>query len=104
MKASSRSWIRTAAVLVLAASASSGVLAQAAEGGRGRDMAAQVKQRFEAADVNHDGRLTKEEAKTGMPNVYKNFDAIDTRKSGSVTLADIAAFVREKAAARKAGG
>lgn len=103
MNASHRPWIRTVAVLVLTAAASSGVLAQAAERGRGREMAAEVKKRFAAADVNQDGRLTKEEAKNGMPNVYKNFDEIDKSKTGSVTLADIAAFARDKAAARKAG-
>ena len=58
MTASHRAWIRTAAVLVVAASLSSGVLAQAAGDGRGRDMAAEVKKRFAAADVDHDGRLT----------------------------------------------
>ena len=39
-----------------------------------------------------------------MPGVYENFDQIDTAKAGSVSMAEIAAFLRAKGAARKAGG
>ena len=46
-------------------------------------------ERFEKADVNHDGKLTREEAKAGMPRVYKNFDRIDVDKKGFVTLQEI---------------
>ena len=82
-----------------------GVFAQAAsDPGHGRDMAAELKKRFGAADANHDGLLSREEAKNGMPFVYRNFDAIDTAKTGQVSMAEIAAFFRAKGAQRKAGG
>jgi hypothetical protein len=104
VKASHRASWAAATVLALAAAAASSVFAQAAEGGRGQGMAAELQKRFTAADTNHDGRLTKEEAKAGMPFVYKNFDEIDSAKTGSLSMHDIAGFVRAKAAARKASG
>ncbi|HEY5322497.1 MAG TPA: EF-hand domain-containing protein [Caldimonas sp.] len=104
MKASHRAWARFSAVGVLVV-ASAGAFAQgASEPGRGKEAAAELKKRFAAADVNHDGRLTREEAKAGMPGVYDNFDQIDTAKTGSVSMAEIAAFLRARGAARKAGG
>jgi Ca2+-binding EF-hand superfamily protein len=63
--------------------------------------AADMKQQFNAADSNGDGKLTREEAKAGMPFVYKHFDEIDTSKKGYVTVEDIAA---RAAARRKAKG
>ena len=105
MKASHRAWARCSAVWLLAAAASAGAFAQAAsEPGRGREMAAELKKRFTAADVNQDGLLSREEAKAGMPYVHRNFDQIDTAKTGSVSMAEIAAFFRGRAAERKAGG
>ena len=103
MNLSLRQWQRAGAVLALAAAASSAAFGQAGEGGRGRQGAAELQKRFAAADANHDGRLTRDEAKNGMPFVYQHFDEIDTAKSGSVSMAEIGAFFRDKAAARKAG-
>ena len=104
MQVSFLSMARRGAVWVLAAAVSAGAFAQAsAPGSRGREMAAELKQRFTEADVNHDGLLSREEAKNGMPFVYRNFDGIDTARKGQVSMAEIAAFFREKAAARKAG-
>jgi Ca2+-binding EF-hand superfamily protein len=53
------------------------------------------KERFNKADKNNDGKLTKEEAKA-MPHVYKNFDAIDADKDGTVTLEEIHNFMKAK--------
>ncbi|WP_454738844.1 calcium-binding protein [Cupriavidus necator] len=64
-----------------------------------------ARQRFDArfanADTDHDGRLTREEAKAGMPNVYKHFDAIDTARQGSVSKDEIAAYFARKAKERR---
>ena len=76
--------------------------AQDAQPGRG-DMAEKFKQRFAAADKNGDGKLTKDEAKAGMPFVYQHFDEIDKAHAGAITMADIAAFAREKRAAKQSG-
>lgn len=53
--------------------------------------AAQAEARFKTADADQDGKLTKAEAKAGMPRIHTNFDRIDTNKDGFVTLAEIKA-------------
>jgi len=47
--------------------------------------------RFKQADTNHDGKLTRDEAQAGMPEVYKRFDKIDARKRGYVTERQVGA-------------
>jgi Ca2+-binding EF-hand superfamily protein len=51
-----------------------------------------IAERFQAADTNHDGKLTLEEVKAGMPRVAKVFSQIDVENKGYVTLAQIQAF------------
>jgi Ca2+-binding EF-hand superfamily protein len=89
---------RVGFALVLASIATS-TAAQDAD--RTRQMAAEMQKRFAAADKNGDGRLTKEEARAGMPYVYRHFDAIDKTRQGTISLAEIAAYAREQRAARK---
>jgi Ca2+-binding EF-hand superfamily protein len=50
---------------------------------------AQMESRFAAADKDGDGKLTKDEAKAGMPRVYANFAKIDRAGKGYVTIDDI---------------
>jgi Ca2+-binding EF-hand superfamily protein len=57
------------------------------------DHVAKMEAAFKAADKNGDGKLDKEEAKA-MPRVSKNFDAIDADKDGSVTMAEIQAYMK----------
>ena len=57
--------------------------------------------RFKAADANNDGKLTKDEAKSKMPMVYKHFDEIDVNHTGAVTMADIATYAQAHRGARK---
>ena len=54
-----------------------------------------LEEKFKAADVNHDGKLTLEEAKVGMPRVAKAFDRIDVEKKGYITLEQLQAFVAQ---------
>ncbi|MFP6556748.1 EF-hand domain-containing protein [Paraburkholderia sp. B3] len=51
--------------------------------------------RFDAADTNHDGKLTLAEAQAGMPRVAKNFDQIDADHKGYVTLDDIERYAAQ---------
>ena len=51
----------------------------------------QIDERFAAADKNKDGKLTLDEARSGMPRVADNFDKIDSQKRGYVTLDQIKA-------------
>ena len=54
-----------------------------------------MEEQFKKADKGNDGTLTKVEAKA-MPNVYKNFDAIDTDKDGTVSLEEVHNFMKDK--------
>ena len=53
----------------------------------------QLQSRFSTANTTHDGKLTKDQAATGMPRVAQHFDEIDTQKLGYVTLAQIEQFM-----------
>jgi hypothetical protein len=56
---------------------------------------------FDIADRNHDGLLSKDEAKAGhVPFIVKNFDAIDTQHRGLVSKQDVHDFI-QKALAKK---
>jgi EF hand len=66
-----------------------------------QDMRANLNARFTAADFNHDGKLTRDEA-AKMPMVARNFDQIDKAHKGYVTLDEIQAFTRERMAERRA--
>lgn len=52
------------------------------------------------ADKDHDGTLNRQEAKA-MPNVAKNFDAIDADKDGTVSLDEIHTFMKARHDAAK---
>jgi Ca2+-binding EF-hand superfamily protein len=48
---------------------------------------------FTKADKDHDGTLDQKEAKA-MPDVAKNFEAIDTDKDGTVSLKEVHNFMK----------
>ena len=52
----------------------------------------EIAERFALADKNHDGKLTLEEAKAGMPRVARAFSKIDVQKKGYVTVSEIQAM------------
>jgi len=93
--------IRTFALALALTATAASALAQ--DAGRGAGRAGELQKRFAAADKNGDGRLTKEEAQAGMPMVFKHFDEIDKAHAGSVSLADIAAFAKDRRGAKPAG-
>jgi Ca2+-binding EF-hand superfamily protein len=51
----------------------------------------EITEKFKAADINHDGKLTLAEAKNGMPRIASHFSDIDTQNRGYVTLDQIIA-------------
>lgn len=75
--------------------------AMGAHSDRAAQMKAKLEERFAKADTNGDGKLTKEEAKAGMPRVYSNFDSIDTDQAGYVTLEQIETYLMQRARQRK---
>jgi Ca2+-binding EF-hand superfamily protein len=56
------------------------------------DAQQKVEQRFQTADANHDGKLTREEAQAGMPRLAAKFDQIDATHQGYITLAQLEQF------------
>ncbi|EHP43705.1 hypothetical protein OR16_06339 [Cupriavidus basilensis OR16] len=93
--------VSTASLALLAFFAAGSVGAQQ-QPMNAKEAKAKFAEKFAAADTNHDGKLTKEEAQAGMPEVYKNFDAIDARKKGGVTQKQIGAYWAAKAKQRAA--
>ena len=52
----------------------------------------EIAERFAKCDVNHDGKLTREEANGCMPRIYDHFSYIDSSNKGYVTVAEIQAM------------
>jgi hypothetical protein len=66
--------------------------------------AQRMAERFNAADSNHDGKLSLDEAKAGMPMVARRFDEIDTGHTGAVTLDQLNAYAQAHMGQRQHGG
>ena len=58
-------------------------------------------EKFDAADSNHDGFLTRDEAAKGLPRIAKHFDAIDTDHDGKLSLQEVAQFLAAKRKAKE---
>lgn len=56
----------------------------------------EIEKKFKAADKNKDGKLTLEEAKSGMPRVAANFERLDVEKKGFLTEAQIKAIAASR--------
>jgi hypothetical protein len=57
-----------------------------------------LRQRFEEADLDASGSLSKAEAQqAGLGFVAQHFDQIDTRHSGKVSFADLQAYLQQRA-------
>lgn len=65
---------------------------------RMEQMMQQLEARFANANSTHDGKLTKAQAAQGMPMVARNFDQIDARKAGYITLPQIQQYMQQRAA------
>ncbi|OYY21297.1 MULTISPECIES: EF-hand domain-containing protein [unclassified Polynucleobacter] len=52
----------------------------------------EIQERFAKCDVNHDGKLSLDEAKGCMPRIYDHFSRIDQQNKGYVTVAEIEAM------------
>jgi hypothetical protein len=69
----------------------------------GAELQAQVERklraRFDAADVERTGALTRDQAEAaGLGVVAKNFDRIDTAGTGKVTFEDLKRYLRSRGA------
>ncbi|HEX3894582.1 MAG TPA: EF-hand domain-containing protein [Rudaea sp.] len=58
-------------------------------------------EKFGAADSNHDGFLTRDEATQGLPRIARHFDAVDTDHDGKLSPQEVARFLAAKRKARE---
>ncbi|SFN27213.1 EF-hand domain-containing protein [Variovorax sp. OV329] len=99
-----RNAVRATLAAVLVAGAALSANAQPMGGNHIEEALTVMHQRFDSADSNHDGRISREDARDRMPFVYRNFDAIDTARKGYVTMAQIEAYAARQGMARRGGG
>jgi hypothetical protein len=52
---------------------------------------------FDFADQNHDGRLTREEARGHLPLTYGSFDRVDSARRGWISFEQFVAFTNQRA-------
>ena len=89
-------------ILLLSAALGGCLAARAGERGAHREAAAEkLREKFQAADIDHDGFLTRDEAAHGMPRVGAHFDEADTDRDGKLSQAEVGAYVAALRAARK---
>jgi Ca2+-binding EF-hand superfamily protein len=69
-------------------------------GGNRQQMAQKAGQRFDAADTDHDGYLSRGETHSGMPRIAGHFDEIDTDRDGQLSKAEILAYLKQHRAAQ----
>lgn len=81
----------SALLFVLSACLSTAIPAQIGLNELARNVKA-LDKNFDAADKNHDGMLTRQEAQT-VPFVATNFDAIDVKNRGSVSKQDVHDYI-----------
>jgi hypothetical protein len=63
-----------------------------------------AQQRFDAANTTHDGKLTKDQAKSAhMYSTVKNWDAIDRDTKGYVTMDDMKGYAAAQRATHHTG-
>src|SRR5438094_10640572 len=100
---------RAAAVLAALVAVAPAFAQQEGGQGQGQRMTPEQREqrmaeRFNAADTNHDGKLSLDEAKAGMPVLARNFDQIDTGHTGAVTLDQLNAYMKAHMGERRRGG
>ena len=59
-----------------------------------------ARQRFHAADTNHDGVLSREELGRLKPGAVKNFDQLDHNADGGLSEQEVAKAMRKQARQR----
>lgn len=93
MKTTTRNLL-TIASLVAAIFASATAIAQPAPGRNAAQAAPQGRaaERFQAADTDKDGALSKDEATKGMPRLSERFAALDTNQDGKLTAEEFQTF------------
>jgi Ca2+-binding EF-hand superfamily protein len=64
------------------------------------DRADQMKERFDAADTDHDGYISRDEAGKGLPRIAAHFDDADANRDGKLSKDEIADYLRSQRKSR----
>jgi hypothetical protein len=76
--------------------------ARAGDRGARREAAIEkLHEKFQSADADHDGLLSRDEAAKGMPRLAAHFDDADTDRNGRLSQAEVGAYVAKMRAERK---
>jgi Ca2+-binding EF-hand superfamily protein len=92
--------IRTSVAVIAISALVVSLSACAQDGNRSQQMAEKAKDRFAAADINHDGFLSREEAQKGTPRLADHFDDIDTDHDGQLSTSEILAYLKQRRGSR----
>lgn len=74
----------------LGAFVATAALAQTTQSSPANAPQARAQTRFQAADTNKDGSLSKEEAEKGMPGMARRFASLDTNQDGKISAEEFA--------------
>jgi Ca2+-binding EF-hand superfamily protein len=74
-----------------AAAATESSVAQGADPQQRQQRAEQWKARWDQADANHDGMLSRDEAQQAMPKLARRFDQLDANGNGQLTSEELRA-------------
>jgi hypothetical protein len=87
-------WVPPAARIRSTDAPSSGAALQA-------QVAAKLRQRFDAADIRRYGSITQEQARrAGLGFVSQHFEQIDSQRSGSISFEELQRFIARRNAER----
>lgn len=82
--------------LVAVALSSLALSACAGSESRNQKIVEKARERFAAADINHDGLLDPDEAAKGMPRIASHFAEIDSNKDGRLSPEEILGWIQQR--------
>lgn len=88
--------LATFALSVLALGATGNVLAETPDAAAVPQSQKTEQAMFAFADRDHDGRLTRDEARFHLPMTYDNFDRIDTAQRGWISYEQFVDFTNQR--------
>lgn len=92
MKASTRHLLTLSSLIAALFTASAMAQPGPARGNMQPTVQGRALERFQAADSNKDGALSKEEASQGMPRLSERFAALDSNQDGKLTAEEFQTF------------
>lgn len=92
-----------AVMLMIVAALLPSLTACAQDGSRAQRVEAKAQEHFAAADANHDGLISRDEAEQGMPRIAQHFDDADTNHDGQLSRDELGAWLKSLRGTRQSG-